>query len=129
VASRESKSFYCTEADLFFALKAAFAAGQESPYELKGQEVQRILNITKDRIDLRDNHTNYFRKYTRSAESKIERVGGLVNNIGDACPVCKGKDSLVDQKFNNQQDIFWSILCLRCGWRNSIDDVLKQIHT
>lgn len=90
--SREisNRQIYCTQEDLLLALRRAFAAGRESPYDLLGQEVDRIIACLVSEVKRRM-IAERLRKYDRFADNKNRQLssGDVANSmIADNCPNC-----------------------------------------
>jgi len=121
--SQIDRHIYCTQEDLLLGLRRAFAAGQESPYELMPQEVDRIFAALLERVKQRVN-VEKLRKYERSAEKSTRTTlyGEVAHSpLSDNCPNCRQSSGLMETRFKMKDgDIYSGLSCLRCGWAGSL---------
>ena len=108
--------------DLAWAIRIAFLAGQESPYDLKTQEVDRIYDLLIDRIASR---AVSIQKTTQEAEDSSRKL-----NVDNVCPQCGMEGTLVERKFENGiHGITSTIMCSHCSWQGTFMDMIRHLKS
>ena len=103
--------------DLAWAIRIAFLSGQESPYDLKNQEVDRICDLLIDRIASR---AVSIKKTTQVAEDSSRKP-----NVDNMCPKCGMPGTLVERKFKNGiHGITSTVMCSHCNWQGTFNEKL-----
>jgi hypothetical protein len=106
-------------------------AGQESPYELMLQEVDRIFAALLERAKQRVS-VEKLRNYQHPAEKSIRKekrwYGEIAHNsLNDDCPNCHQSSALVETRFKMKNGSLYSgVNCFRCGWASALKELCSN---
>jgi hypothetical protein len=116
-------------ADVLWAVNAAFIAGQESSYDFKNQEVERIYDILIQRMSL---HQESVKKKPVIVEKKDGDKFFANPQFDDTCPRCKSLDALIEHKYNVQTidgGVISTLTCVHCRWQGTFKDMLQYMKS
>lgn len=102
---------------LLWGIREAFLAGNESPYDLKKQEVNRIYDLMIDRLS----STSILVKNSSSASEVLKNRSSEPSDGKIAlgvCSLCGAEDSFIEHRYNLPTgEITSALLCRICKRR------------